>query len=204
MNQDYSRYYKRFSGWTHKPTVRISWLISLTYFTVAFFGIFAIMPTFKTIAQLNKDINDSQAVSDQLSQKAVNLEIAQTNYNKIVNDLDLLDRLLPQKEEFETISWQLNWLASQKGITLTNGNFGSFGLVGAKTAGGLQSLEINLSTSAPYANTKDFLGALTDFDRLISIQEISLSNKAVNNLKNNQNVSATIKLTAYFLPKEGQ
>ncbi|MCX6816979.1 MAG: type 4a pilus biogenesis protein PilO [Candidatus Beckwithbacteria bacterium] len=196
MKQDYLR-------WAQQPIVRISGLISLTFFTVAFFGIFAIMPTFKTIAKLNKEIEDSQIIDSQLYKKTVSLQAAQTNYDKVINDLGLVNRVMPEREEFETLSWQIAWLASQKGVELTSGTFNTFNLVGPSETG-LQTLEIDLTVSGPYLNIKDYFVSLTGFDRLITISDVNFGSKNSNNLKNNLNLTANLKLTAYWLPKEGK
>jgi len=196
MKRDYSRYYKRFRGWADKPANQAFGLLSLTLLAIAFFGSFAIMPTFKTIAGLNKEIKDARLVSDQLSKKIASLKTAQNNYAKIVNDQEILNQVLPQKEEVSLLSWQFSWLAAEKGVILGNGNFGSFNLVGPVPAQPT-NLDIQLAASGSYPQIKAWLEALTNCNRLVTINELSLNSK-------NEKINASLKLTAVFLPEEGK
>lgn len=199
----YNRYYRRFYSWGRQPYARMSGLAALTIFTVAFFCFFAILPTFKTIAQLKKQIQDYQTINNQLAKKAQALNTAQANYEKIIDQLTLLSRVLPSTESFETLSWQISWLANQTGVELTNGSFGSFPLKGS-AGSELSEIAIDLNLNAGYLATKNFIDQITQLDRLITIQNISLGNKNSSSLKSGNQLNTTLKLTAAYLPQKDQ
>lgn len=199
MKPNYHNYYKRFDVFLKKPTTRISGLISLTIFTVAFFLVMAILPTLKTIASLQKEIDDSQAINSQLYKKTQALQTAEINYTKIVNDLGLINNILPEKEVFEKLSWQIQWLAKQRGVEVTSGTFEGFKLIGQQESG-IKGLGIELTVNGGYPQIKDWLNSLTNIDRLITIQSVSLGIKNLKMSKESAKITATIKLTAYYLP----
>lgn len=202
MKPNYNRYYQRFNHWTRQPVAKVSGLVSLTIFTVSFFCFFAILPTFKTITQLKKEIKDAQEVNSQLYKKTVSLATAQNNYEKIINQLPLINQTLPEKEKFETLAWQLSWLASQKGVQLSNGVFGSFPLVGQLAKPELNTIQIELGLIGNYLQIKSFIETLTNLDRLITVQDLNFGSKNLQVLKNSGQLNANLKLTAFFLPQE--
>lgn len=203
MKPTYNRYYRRFYSWSQQPSSRMTGLAALTIFTIAFFSFFAILPTFKTIAQLKKQIDDYQTIHSQLAKKAQSLAAAQANYEKILDQIPQLNRVLPQTENFESLSWQISWLASQTGVEITSGSFGNFTLKG-KLEPGLSEVAIDLNISANYLSTKNFIDQINKLDRLITIQNVNLGSKNSSALKNNGRLNTSLKLTAAFLPQKGQ
>lgn len=201
MKPTYRNYYKRFDSFIKRPAAKVSGLISLTIFTVVFFLIMAILPTLKTVSALKKEIKDNQEVSNQLYKKTLALQTAESNYAKIINDLDLINRVLPEKEEFDRLSWQIQWLAKQKGVEIVSGDFDGFKLIGLEKTG-IKSLEIDITITGSYLQIKDWLTSLTQLDRLIIVQNISMGAKNLKISKDAAKITATIKLTTYYLPTE--
>jgi len=187
--RNYDRYYQQIRVWGRQPKVRVSGLISLTIFTVAFFLNMAILPTFKTIAGLKKEIKDQQEVEAKLTKKMVGLKTAEVNYAKVVNDLKLINQVLPEKEEFERLAWQIQWLANQQGLEINIGSFGEFNLVGEANKSDQTELSMELTIKGSYQQIRAFLQNLTNIDRLITIKEISFNKQ-----------TASLKLAGFYLP----
>lgn len=167
--RNYDRYYQQIRVWDRQPKVRVSGLISLTIFTVAFFLNMAILPTFRTIAGLTKEIKDQQEVEAKLTKKAAGLITAETNYAKVINDLKLINQVLPEKEELERLAWQIQWLANQQGLTINTGSFGEFNLVGEANKSDQTELSMELTIKGSYQQIRSFLQNLTKIDRLHTI-----------------------------------
>lgn len=180
---------------------RISWLVSLTVLTVSFFGIFAILPTFKTIAKLSVDIKNAESINNKLAKKNSSLQKAEELYSQNLTNIPLINKVLPDEVEFERIAWQINWLAKDKQLELTTNNFGEFLISGTKAATNNepQTIPIELSLKGNYNQLKDFSQALNKIDRLISFDQASLTNKK-GVLEENQ-ITMNVKLKAYFFPK---
>lgn len=195
--RNYDRYYQQIRVWGRQPKVRVSGLISLTIFTVAFFLNMAILPTFKTIAGLKKEIKDQQEVEAKLTKKMVGLKTAEVNYAKVVNDLKLINQVLPEKEEFERLAWQIQWLANQQGLEINIGSFGEFNLVGEANKSDQTELSMELTIKGSYQQIRAFLQNLTNIDRLITIKEISFNKQ---DLQTGGELTASLKLAGFYLP----
>jgi Tfp pilus assembly protein PilO len=198
LKQDYLRNVQRFKQFGQKPGSKVSGLISLTIFTVAFFGIFAIMPTFKTIASLKKEFKDIEQINQKLSLKIQALNKAEDLYGQQINNLPLVNSVLPETAEFERFAWQVEWLALNKGVQFESGSFNKFPLVNKETAEGVQSIETELTIMGNYLNTKDFLKALSQMDRLVSISNLTISSKKIK--QSAGLISTSIKLSASYFP----
>lgn len=195
--QQYIAYYQRFKKLSQRPEAKISGLVSLTIFTVAFFSIFAILPTLNTIASLNRQIGDAELVNTKLAQKITALNRVEEDYVGLTENLPLVEAVLPSEPEFDRLAWQLNWLVSNLGLTLNGGSFGEFFITPIKPDESVTTLPIELSISGSYTQIKALIDQIGKLDRLISVDEMALSSKKAS--LNNLNLTATMKLTAYFL-----
>ena len=199
--RNYDRYYQQLRVWGRQPKIKISGLITLTIFTVAFFLSMAILPTFKTIAGLKKEISDQQEVEAKLTKKAAGLKTAEVNYAKVINDLKLINQVLPEKEELERLAWQIQWLANQQGLTISTVSFGEFNLVGQAAKPGQTELSAELTITGNYQQIRNFLQGLTKIDRLITINEVSFNKQ---NLQTGGELTASLSLAGFYLPIKEQ
>jgi len=199
---NYINYYKRVKQLGQKPGAKVSGLISLTILTVAFFGGFAIMPTFKTIAALTREIEDTESVNSRLAKKIVSLERAEDAYLGYTDSLELMNKVLPDNNEFEKAAWQINWLANEKNLRLITSNFGEFVIVGIESdpESEIMELVIEITVEGSYGQIKEFLKEIINVDRLIVVEKVSLNNKKVQN--EDKAITANIKLKASFLPSK--
>ncbi len=195
--RNYDRYYQQIRVWGQQPKTKISGLITLTIFTVAFFLSMAILPTFKTIAGLKKEIADQQEVEAKMTKKVAGLITAETNYAKVINDLKLINQVLPEKEELEKLAWQIEWLANQQGLTINTGSFGKFTLVGQADSSDQAELLMDLTIKGGYQQIRAFLQNLTNIDRLITIKEVSFNKQK---LQGGGELTASLKLVGFYLP----
>lgn len=199
FKKSYLEQIKRVKQLSKKPTAKISGLISLTIFLMAFFGMFAILPTFRTIASLNREIKDAEIVNKKLTNKIGSLSKAEDLYLKASKKTSLINRVMPEQAEFERLAWQVEWLALNKGVEIINGNYNEFELVSNKVETILEpkELELELTINGNYPKIYDFIRAVTEIDRLISIKAVSINSKQ---LRQGQAITANIKMTAYYLP----
>lgn len=197
----YGQYYQRLRLRLDQPQTKVIGLASLTIFTVIFFIIFAILPTFKTIASLAKEIDDARTVEAKLQQKIHSLNQADTLYSEVAPRLAILDQLVPPQPEFERLAWQLHWLAEQNQVTLINGSFGDFPIIGQGNSknGELAPISVSLSATGNYQAIKNFLADLHRLDRLIQTGELTITSKTVRAA--GDPLTAGIKLTAFYLPR---
>jgi Tfp pilus assembly protein PilO len=192
------RYYQRFQKLSQTPEAKISSLVSLTIFTVAFFGIFAILPTLQTIAQLNRQIEDARLVDSKLQQKIVVLNKAEEEYLRLTAELPLVNRVLPEEPAFDRLAWQINWLTNNLNLTIVAGSYGDFFLKKGPADNILAGLPVEISVNGSYQQIRAFIAQMVNLDRLIIIETVNISNKKTS--INSQGLTANIKFTAYYLP----
>ncbi|MFC1627297.1 type 4a pilus biogenesis protein PilO [Patescibacteria group bacterium] len=201
IKRNYANYYKRFQQLSKKPVAKVSGLISLTIFAVAFFMIFAILPTFKTIAALNREIEDTELVDSKLQKKIVSLNRAEEEFGRLVDDLKKIEQVLPKDEGFERLAWQIHWLAKENNVTITAGSFGEFGVLGNKIiTTEATELTMEMSLTGDYPDIKRFLEVLSKFDRLIKINEVTITKKKVGSQEGS--ITVNIEMMAYNLAEE--
>ena len=104
---DYRTYYNRVQQLAQQPKMRVSGLVSLTLFTVAFFGLFAILPTAKTISTLKKEIKESEEIEIGLQRKIVAMDEVQRVYLQIAEEIKAIETVIPNEVEFERLAWQV-------------------------------------------------------------------------------------------------
>jgi len=147
--------------------------LALTLITFSVFAIFAIAPTLGTITDLQKQISDSQFVSDQLQKKITVLSQLQDSYQHIKPELPAVFDAVPTDASIAIFLGQIQTIANNSNVSVDR----------------IQTLpiEFNLSTStvqySSYAfavdvdgtaeNTQLFLKNLTSFSRLVAISAIS-------------------------------
>jgi len=185
----YNQYYARLKLVIERPVTKISGLVILTIFTVVGFTVFAILPTFKTIASLKREIEDAKTVEAKLQQKIHSLNQAETLYAQVAPGLSSLNQVLPDQPEFERLAWQLHWLAGQNGVTITNGSFSEFQT---------DFIPVALSIRGNYLAIKAFIADLNRLDRLIAVEEVTISSKNVR--LGGAGLTANLKLKAFYLP----
>ena len=179
----------------------MSGLASITIFTTAFFLLVAILPTFRTIGTLNKEIIDQETVNSKLTQKIVSLKAAEANFAPVINNLEIIKEVLPESEASERLAWQIYWVAEQTGVEITSGSLGEFALLNqVAEKNKLSQLDVSLSLSGSYQQIKNFVTKIAQIDRLMTITDISLSNK---NSQLNNSLTVTLKLIGFYLPLAG-
>lgn len=198
--KDYNFYIKRLRQLSQNPITKVSGLISLTIFSIAFFGIFAILPTFKTIASLLKEIEGIKEVNLKMAQKIKTLTQAEEIYAQNLDDFPLISKVLPETAEFDRLTWQVEWLASQNQVNIPTASFGEFQVVGPEIVNkdGLGKIQAEVTIVGSYQQAKKFMEELETIDRLITINDVRITNKTL--LGKNNNVVANIKFEAYYLP----
>ncbi len=171
--------------------------IILTLITLSFFGIFAISPTLSTIADLQKQISDSQFVNQQLRQKIINLSQLETSYKSIQKDLPVIFAAVPINPDVTVLVGQLQTLVQNSGVALLHIQTLPVD-VSTHTTAQNSSFVFAVDVSGTYQHCKSFLDAITNFNRLVTIDAVSLTRpSATEDLYN-----LSLRGNAYFLSQQ--
>jgi Tfp pilus assembly protein PilO len=191
----YREYLKLLPPTKRENTKAITMLI-FTFIALSFLGIFAINPTLSTIIELQKQYADSQFVHEQLTTKMNNLSSLQQQYNTLSDDLAFVYDAIPQNASVPTLVGQLSALAEESNIEITGIRISPVILSDIKERQSIKthsSFSFTLEAEGEYESMMNFVDALTNFNRLVTIETISMTKNQINN-----NMILTIEGREYF------
>ncbi len=155
-------------------------MIALTLLSISFFGIFAISPTFSTIVDLQKQINDYTFVSQQLTNKITALASLQQQYQIIKPNLPIVYNAIPLTPDLATFVGEVQALSSTSDLSLNNIQTFPVDFTNSTSIGLYNTFTFSLDASGDYTNITQFLSALTSFDRLLVIENVVIQETATN------------------------
>jgi len=117
LRELYSRYIDSLTSEQRKKIAAYLY-ISLTLFTVSFFGFFAITPTLATIANLNKQYKDNKLVLDSLNKKLSSLTLLDFQYKEIQTDIEKIYSAIPRTPHMPILTRQLENIAKDSNILI--------------------------------------------------------------------------------------
>jgi Tfp pilus assembly protein PilO len=191
----YREYLKLLPPTKRENTKAITMLI-FTFIALSFLGIFAINPTLSTIIELQKQYEESQFVHEQLTTKMNNLSSLQQQYNTLSDDLVFVYDAIPQSASVPTLVGQLSALAQESSIEIKGIRISPVILSDIKEKQSIKthsSFSFTLEAEGEYESMMNFVDALTNFSRLVTIETISMTKNQVNN-----NMILTIEGREYF------
>ena len=169
-------------------------MIILVIFAVLFFGIFAIMPTLSTIAQLRKDLEDSIFVNTQLEAKIANMSQLRQQYSLLSPNLPVLHAAIPETSQAPLLIGQIQALGEKAGVTLTKIQVQEIPPSGGKSTL-IRPFSIIVDSRGDYANLQSFYNSLITFERILTIESMTITRNQEDGF-----LQLSIKLNAYFQP----
>jgi len=167
--------------------------LTLTFVALSFFGLLAIGPTISTIAELQKELSDSTNVDMTLTQKINNIASLSKQYEKLKSDIPVVLQALPTTPQAPLLIAQIQALAD--GANVSVDGLQAFQVDLTKTQNGIQnsaSFSFGLSALGSYTQVSDFISKLVRFNRIISIDSISINQSGDNKTQ------LSIRGRAYF------
>lgn len=148
--------------------------ITLTLFTISFFGFFAIAPTLATITNLNKQYRDNKLVYDALNKKLSNLQLLDFQYREIQPDLKLIYSAIPRNTQIPQLTRQLENIARNNNVSITRLSFGIVEIFPNNTrTSPIYSFTFTINLSGDESSANNFLIELINFNRIIGIERIT-------------------------------
>lgn len=192
----YRRYYQNIAPILKNRKTQAYTMVILSLFAISFFGFFAIRPTLKTIATLQKQIEDRSLVDQKLEDKINALIAAQEEYRRAEPILPAIYGLLPEKAEITSLLIQLENLVDNRSSTVSAISFEPIVLYGEEpvpvapnnpaTGESLQNVlsshtaapsafSFSVTFSGPYRELVNILSRLTKLDRIVTINSAEFS-----------------------------
>lgn len=168
-----SKYLQNLPDFKEKKTQAFTTLV-LTLIAISVFTIFAISPTLSTIANLQKQQEDNSFVEKKLQEKLRNLVILQNQYNLIQRDIPFVFDAIPKQPNVPSFIGQLSALATQKQVQVSR--LQSFPVELSKNIAPAKygSFVFSIDVAGSYPNLLAYLDAITKFQRIITIDTISI------------------------------
>lgn len=167
----------------------------LTFVTLSIFGFFAINPTLTTITELKRKQEDAKRVEGGLSQKIANISLLRDKYNTLGENLDAIFRALPTSTKLPQFVGQVQTIAGRTGIDVSNLQTGPIQVTQQTPipiADG--SFTFGIEGQGTYDQVKNFLHLLLSFDRIVTIDTVSV----IKDAQNPGNLSLTVRGKVYF------
>lgn len=181
MNARYSRYFIYIKPVFRNPYVKTYSSLVFSLITITIFSLFAIRPTIKTILSLREDISSQKLILEQLKQKTSNLENANRNYEAIdLKTRENLKSLLPDQVIVGKLIDNLSTIATQNEASISGLQFQPLEIENIDKNGELikskvVEISFTLNTFSGYPNLINLLDALSNINRLISIDSVNLN-----------------------------
>lgn len=148
--------------------------IILSFFSLSFFGLFAIGPTLTTISELNKEYADGQNVLRQLQEKNSNLRSLNAQYLQIQGDLNLITNAIPDSSNVSQLTRQMEVLATKNNLVLQKLDTGLLELYPAKKANtSIFSFMFSTAVKGTEKDINNFIAEVINIDRIIGIERLS-------------------------------
>ncbi len=193
--EEFSKYLRLMPSLKEEKTQKFT-TIALTLGASILLGIFALNPTLSTIVRLQKQIEDDKFVEQKLQQKINNLSVLQQKYESVKLDLPLVYDALPTSSKIPLLLGQIQAVANETNITFDN--FQTFQVdvsKGAVSGKKYSSYDFTMSAKGTYQDINSFLDKVINFQRVISVINISVF-KTEN--ANDNSLQVGLKGTAFF------
>lgn len=170
----YRQYLKLLPNIQHENTRIITTLI-LTFTAMSFFGVFAINPTLSTIVTLKKQLEDTILVNKKLDDKINALSSLQREYSLMGADLPIIFNALPQTPKAPSLLGQVIALSQKTNTKIDSLSVAEIPLTGEKNPEEKSSFIFSMQAEGLYNDLLIFTKSLTQIDRIISIESLSIS-----------------------------
>ena len=175
INRINSKYLELIPDFSQEKTERFTSLI-LTLIALSVFGLFAISPTLSTIAKLQKEIDDSKALSQKLEDKIADLASLQQSYKRLENDIPVVFDSMPNTPLVPLLIGHIQSIAKDSNlrvIQIQNSETELFTEV--DPARKYYFYTFSVTADGNYENILRFTDNLTNLQRIVSIKTVSIS-----------------------------
>lgn len=174
-----------------EKTQKLTTLI-LTFTALSIFGLIAINPTISTIVELNKELEDSNNVNSKLTEKINNLTSLSQSYNDLQKNLPLILSSIPKSPEVPLFAALVQGAVKDSNTILDS--LQTYEVeTNAKPLGSISSFSFALVAEGSYNDLSNFLGKLSRMQRIVEIDDLSLTRKTAGDI-----LQLTVKGKTFF------
>jgi Tfp pilus assembly protein PilO len=171
--------------------------LTLSLFTLSFFGLFAIRPTLITAFSLFKSNTDLKKLSIEYENKIGSLIRAQSEYEQIRNDTPLILNAIPPTTNFNKMAMTIERFAERENVIINQLQIDSVFISQLPSTGKLNNFGFSMIGIGNYLSLTSFISHLLNHQRIIKIDSLEFA-------KEGGTVSSTLRMnlkgTTYYEP----
>ena len=171
--------------------------ITLTLFSLSFFGLFAIRPTLITAVSLIKEVKDLRKLSLDYENKISNFITAQSEYERIRESIPLIDRALPQYSEFPGFARTMENIAIKNSFSINQFQIDAAPISLLPEVNKLNNFNFILVGIGNYDNSRHAIEDMVNSLRIVTIESLDFSTEG-GTVSGNLRVS--LKGKSYYEP----
>jgi Tfp pilus assembly protein PilO len=174
----YSRYFTYIKPISRIPVVKTYGSAIFSLLIITFFIFYAIKPTIETILVLQKKLDDSNLVLEQVNQKAKDLSLAKQNYDKINPNLKTkMQTLIPDTATLRSLTDSLEQSAKahQASISALQIQPLVLEIKPVDKLGTIAPIDFSFNVEGSYENLLAILQDLRTSSRLLSVEDLSIT-----------------------------
>ncbi|MBI3385553.1 type 4a pilus biogenesis protein PilO [Candidatus Gottesmanbacteria bacterium] len=203
----YKRYYRTISDVAKKPETKVYSTAVFSFLAVSLLGLYAILPTVRTILFLRREITDKIKVDTQMEDKIAALIESQSAYEAAADKIPLVTTAIPSTASPIELSLTLKNLAGATGASISAIQVATVPLVedqatsAAQTkAHSLAPFSVNLTVNGAYTSLKAFLDGLVSLQRIVTIDSIRIvpASETTSSRTSGVSLQLILQLKAYY------
>ncbi len=178
----YKRYYQTITEAADKPATKAYSTTVFSFLAISLFGLYAILPTVRTILFLRREIADKTKVNGQMEEKISALIESQAAYEAATGKIPLVTAAIPTTASPVELAITLKNLAAVTGASISAFQVTSVPLAEDQATSAAQAKSpaltpypIALTINGPFINLKGFLDGLLSLQRIITIDSIRIA-----------------------------
>lgn len=171
--------------------------ITLTLFSLSFFGLFAIRPTLITGISLVQSVNELKKLNVQYENKISAIIRAQSEYEKIRDSIPFVHAAIPNDAAFHHLATGLEMFATRSNVTLAQLQIDSVPVSQDLGGKGLKQYGFQLIASGGYEDLFTYLSHLTNWKRIITLKSLEMNQEGSTS---SGQIRLSVKGDAYYEP----
>jgi len=184
------------------PVAQVSTELFLTIGAVIFFALFAIRPTLITMSDLVNELTEKRKLDLKMSQKIATLATLQGQFTPLQNQAVVLTQAFPDSPDLLYVLKLIERNASEHKLAIQNlqvNDLPNQTQVITTEQSTRISFPLSLTLTGSFESIKNFIDALQNSRRVITVENISFNTQESSN---NRTLEATLSLTAHSFGSE--
>ncbi len=173
--------------------------ISATFFLIAIFLFFAIMPTASAISTLIGEVNSKKELSTAMSNKISNIVQAQGSFSQIQEDYSIVESSYPSLPQFYQSSAIISYISNDTSTQIKQISFQVDNQKNGTDTSINDTFGLDISSVGSYQSILKSIEELSNTRRLIDIKSIQISRIDDKQQIGNNQLGLTINTDLYYL-----